>query len=442
MKTIIVDGQFIVASDDVLHFRDQSAFLVVGGDPAQVVNHGSVLVMAGDIKVVGLEVQAPNGASFINDVGASFTVTAEGRADGFDSRTAGHSSFTNAGLFAVSSETQGLGVIGGHLDFANQGDITVTGVSAATGVVISNRGSFDNEGSIEVSSQGFATGVQLDTFLISFVNDGAIHVAGGAEALALWAKESPLVLNTGSIVVEASAEGGATALRLEVPEGDPLAPKLINSGLIQGDIAIQELGNSAHGFTTVIRNDGHIVGQVILGNNPDRLTNNGEINGSVNLGEGDDQLLGERGHISGAVDGGIGDDLLLLGKGADTVGGSFGADTLSGGKGADVLTGGDGKDLFRFLHLNEIKAGHGDLITDLHGSDIIDLSIIDADTTQGGDQAFVLVAELDGHAGQATLSYDAEADVTHLLLDVDGDGQADGQVDLQGAHQGFTNFVL
>jgi hypothetical protein len=61
---------------------------------------------------------------------------------------------------------------------------------------------------------------------------------------------------------------------------------------------------------------------------------------------------------------------------------------------------------------------------------------------QKHDQAFVLVASLDGHAGEAALSYDAGADMTTLMLDTDGDGQANWTVLLDGDQTGFTNFVL
>jgi len=444
MKTIIVDGQYVVASDDVLRFKDQPAFSMVSGDPAQLINHGSVSVTsaAPGVGISGVAVGTPHGASFFNDVDASFTVTstAGGRADGFDSQEVRHSSFTNAGDFTVSGGIA-RAVVGGYLDFANLGDITVTAQSVANGVIIGHRGSFANSGSIDVDAgQGGAEAVTLEASDIDFVNDGTIHAVGGSSTTAVYGAQ---ITNTGSIIAEISITGlDAVAVSLDLANDDPFAAKLVNSGLIQGNIAIQETGYSVHGLATVIRNDGQMVGDVDLGDNPDRLTNNGDITGAVNLGEGDDRLLGARGFISDIIDGGAGDDLLIVGDEDDTIMGGAGDDTISGGKGGDRLYGGDGKDTFWFHHLNEIKPAHGDFITDLHGSDVIDLSLIDADTTQGGDQAFVLVAALDGHAGEAAFSYDAEQHVTSLLLDVDGDGKADGRIDLQGDQQHFTSFVL
>jgi hypothetical protein len=82
------------------------------------------------------------------------------------------------------------------------------------------------------------------------------------------------------------------------------------------------------------------------------------------------------------------------------------------------------------------------LITKLQVKDVIDLSAIDANTAADGDEAFTLVASLDGHAGQLALTYDAGANVTLLQGDVDGDGAADLVVRLHGDHTDFTNFVL
>jgi hypothetical protein len=39
-------------------------------------------------------------------------------------------------------------------------------------------------------------------------------------------------------------------------------------------------------------------------------------------------------------------------------------------------------------------------------------------------------------------SYDAGNDVTHFLMDIDGDGQADMQIDASGDQHAFSGFVL
>ena len=145
----------------------------------------------------------------------------------------------------------------------------------------------------------------------------------------------------------------------------------------------------------------------------------------------------------GSADGGSdGDDLLRGGSGHDSLHGGGGADTLQGGADADVLTGDAGADVFLFAKLSDSAWSAPDLITDLEASDVIDLSGIDADRSQAGDQAFHLVTALSGHAGEAALSYDSASGLTRLELDVDGDGHADAVIAISGDATAFTGFVL
>jgi Ca2+-binding RTX toxin-like protein len=146
---------------------------------------------------------------------------------------------------------------------------------------------------------------------------------------------------------------------------------------------------------------------------------------------GDDSLRGSR----------QGDGLTGMG-GADTIDGGLGNDTIYGGLGGDLLTGGRGADVFGFTVIGESAPGAPDEITDLEGRDHIDLSEIDANTRKAGDQAFRLVSAFTHHAGQAVLSYDAGADRTSLMLDVNGDGAADATIFLDGDHSDFRHFVL
>lgn len=176
--------------------------------------------------------------------------------------------------------------------------------------------------------------------------------------------------------------------------------------------------------------------------------------GALDGADGNDILIG--GHERDTLTGGAGDDHLQTdfqramesgGEGADTLFTSNGISTLDGGAGDDLLraegrhnelTGGDGADVFQFDNATR----NGNLIQDLTGQDVIDISHIDAVKHQGGDQAFVLVASLGGHAGEAALVYDTGSDQTRLELDTDGDAVADKTILISGDHTGFTNFVL
>ena len=159
-------------------------------------------------------------------------------------------------------------------------------------------------------------------------------------------------------------------------------------------------------------------------------------------GVGDDTILGGDGTDS--VMGDAGADLILGGNDNDTMGGGEGSDTLQGdvgrdlllggggddvligGASGDVMTGGLGSDIFLFTSVFHIgtAAGNRDKITDFTaGSDLLDLTVIDANTAVAGDQAFAYIgaAAFGNVAGQLRYST-----VDGLLQgDINGDGVAD-----------------
>jgi Ca2+-binding RTX toxin-like protein len=156
-------------------------------------------------------------------------------------------------------------------------------------------------------------------------------------------------------------------------------------------------------------------------------------------GGGDDILNGGAGIDK--LTGSGGDDLLQGGLGNDTLSGGAGDDQLYGGPGHDTLSGGTGGDIFAFAN-GDSTAAHPDLIIDLTNVDAIDLSNIDADTTQVDDQAFVLVGHFHNTPGELVRSYDSGLDLTSFLMDTDGDGAADIIVQANGNHSTFDGFFL
>jgi serralysin len=136
--------------------------------------------------------------------------------------------------------------------------------------------------------------------------------------------------------------------------------------------------------------------------------------------------------------GGSGNDSLTGNDSANKLKGGGGADSLNGGMGSDRLSGGGGADVFLFTAVDTGK----DTIVDLNDNDIINLKLIDANSTLAGDQKFKLVDGFDGHAGQAWLSYDDVKNKTVLQLDIDGDSKADMRVLMTGDHSDFIGFVL
>jgi serralysin len=133
--------------------------------------------------------------------------------------------------------------------------------------------------------------------------------------------------------------------------------------------------------------------------------------------------------------GGAGNDKLngneaanrLVGNaGNDSIAGGGGDDFILGGAGTDTMSGGAGNDLFRYTARTDSAVGAGrDVITDFAEGDKIDLSAVGATTFIGSDT-------FGGRAGQVrsvTL-----ADQTIVEYDADGDGRADMQIELSGAH--------
>jgi len=150
-----------------------------------------------------------------------------------------------------------------------------------------------------------------------------------------------------------------------------------------------------------------------------------------------------------------GNDSIVAGEGAETVAGLDGNDTLSGlggadriigGGGVDVLTGGSGADRFVYEAIADAPVGSpADRISDFaQGSDLIDLSAIDADSVTGGDRAFTFIgtAAFSNVAGQ--LQYAATPTGARTIYgDVNGDGTADFQIQVTGSTTFVsTDFVL
>lgn len=144
--------------------------------------------------------------------------------------------------------------------------------------------------------------------------------------------------------------------------------------------------------------------------------------------------------------GGLKDDVLEGKGGRDELNGNEGSDTLVGGTGRDVLIGGLGRDVFDFNSLGE--AGNGasgrDVVKGFNAGsassfvDRIDLRGIDAVAGVAGNQAFDFIG---------TDTFRAAGDLRAVLVggntivsgDVDGDGNADFQIQINGSVKLFDN---
>ncbi|NBB16573.1 hypothetical protein GVN21_14515 [Caulobacter sp. SLTY] len=156
--------------------------------------------------------------------------------------------------------------------------------------------------------------------------------------------------------------------------------------------------------------------------------------------EGSGDIDGTGNELANQLTGNGGANTLDGGAGADILNGGLGADTLIGGLGGDTLIGGGGNDVFLFRQ-ESVRVGLGAVETDsisdyAIGQDELDLSDIDAIAgTPGVNDAFTFGA-FDGTAGRISLSF--SGGITTVLLDVDGDRNADYRLRINGDVTGDT----
>jgi hypothetical protein len=141
------------------------------------------------------------------------------------------------------------------------------------------------------------------------------------------------------------------------------------------------------------------------------------------VGTGDGQTL----------EGGAAGDLLAGGDGDQVLRGGAGDDTLLGGPGGDTLFGGAGTDTFRLGAAEDSRPEAPDRIEDFtQGEDRVDISR--AVSAPGGPPFAWMGDDAFTASGVAEARQDvADRGRTLLLLDADGDGEADAVVEFRGA---------
>lgn len=122
--------------------------------------------------------------------------------------------------------------------------------------------------------------------------------------------------------------------------------------------------------------------------------------------------------------GATGNDNLFGYVGNDALYGEDGDDFLVGGVGQDSLIGGRGKDIFSFTNINQSTVQAPDTIQDFDSEDLIDVSAIDANTTQSGNQSFTFI----GSASFSNVPGQLRFSGGYVLGDVNGDGVADFKI--------------
>jgi Ca2+-binding RTX toxin-like protein len=119
---------------------------------------------------------------------------------------------------------------------------------------------------------------------------------------------------------------------------------------------------------------------------------------------------------------------LFGGASGETLTGGLGDDLIYGAGGSDALRGGGGADIFQYRSASDSPVGAQDRIHDFqHGTDRIDLSLIDANPHMAGDQPFTYYegGNFSGAAGELRAGLNIETGRWNVWGDVDGDGNAD-----------------
>lgn len=169
------------------------------------------------------------------------------------------------------------------------------------------------------------------------------------------------------------------------------------------------------GSTASLTDDRALVNRILAGAD---MIYGGDLQDNVGGRGGNDTVNGYGGH-----------DILAGDGGNDRLNGGTGADKLTGGAGTDTLTGGSGGDQFIFKAISDstVAAGGRDTILDFVASqgDKINLSMIDANSRVGGNQAFSFIGD-DGFSRKAgELRFVKGASDSYVYGDVTGDGRAD-----------------
>ena len=278
---------------------------------------------------------------------------------------------------------------------------------------------------------------------VTDVNEAPVIAShGGAQS-----GRMSIVENTAVVGRMTGADPDGTAITWSISGGADRA--LFNINAQTGALTFR----SAHDFERPTDAGGNNVYDVVVRASDGRLVDAQALAirvtdqaGRVILGDARANTLTGRGEAD-TIRGNGGHDTLQGGGDADRLFGGAGNDLLRGGAGADRLIGGAGADLFVFRAVQHsgFAAEGRDTILDFNGTagDRIDLSVIDANTRQAGNQAFSFIgsAAFSGHAGELRVVRGA-AD-TFVYGDVNGDGNADFALHLEGAlalRQGF--FLL
>ena len=248
----------------------------------------------------------------------------------------------------IRAEDDGIDVDGDVIgQIANSGEIISgdIGISFDAGAALS--GDVVNDGTIEAGGTGIEFGLSpllgggpdSGAFVSgNVVNEGRITAGGDGIDLVDGTEFVGDIVNEGSIVAEGDG--------LDLDDGVSFIGDIVNNGTIVSDddgIDIDDIaefnGQIVNNGTVTGDADGNGLGSAFDGDNAAvdlTVVNNGVFNGGVLLSSGNDVFDGANGQVNGVVDGGAGDDEIIVGDGDNQLIGGLGNDTLDGGSGTDT----------------------------------------------------------------------------------------------------------
>jgi len=340
--------------------------------------------VVGDLIVTGAANDTINGTAGADNINAGTGDDSINGLAGNDTLNGGTGNDTLDGGTGADSMVGGTGNDTFMVDDA--GDLLVEAANGGTDTVRSSLASFTLANNLENlihigSGATAATGNGAANIITGGLGNDSLNGGAGNDTLdggggsdtmdGGIGNDTFLVDDAGDVLVEAAAGGTDTVRSLAA--SFTLADNLEN---------LIHIGVGATAVT------GNGAANVITGALDNDTLNGGAGNDTLNGGGASDTLIGD-----------IGADLLFGGEGGDVLSGGGDADVLTGGNGADTLTGGASGDRFDFDTLGEIT---GDVITDFEagaaGTDLIDLSTIDANGVGGGNGTFSAALRTTGQA--------------------------------------------
>lgn len=317
----------------------------------------------------------------------------------------------------------GRGVI--DIIVGNEGADTASYSSSATGVTVSLAQAVESSGVLsgfiilDDTAGGDAVGDQLMSIENLEGSEFADHLTGNTSA-------NILTGNGGDDLLYAGREGDV----LNGGSGDDTLFSGIDGDKFDGGEGLDTLSYADSFFAVtvdlsqLVEDDENSAdnGFIVLTSSAGGYASDDKIRDIENIVGSSmaDILVGTQ--LSNAFYGGIGNDSLSGGGGADTLDGGDDDDVLIGGAGDDMLRGGGGADIFLFS--GQANALGSDIITDfVRGSDVIDLSQLDANGTEDGSPRFVWrgTSAFSNRAGEVRYSINGSDVVVEFNTDTQED---------------------